>query len=118
MDSKKILNSCLGERYAARNKSTGTMRLQLCCASPWSDCSGQRQATADATADAANYRDLILQRLRAGDSANVSTIDTSAPGLTAFGMRDGAVAANSAGADLEPATSYSSTQIQSAQVGL
>jgi hypothetical protein len=60
------------------------------------------QVTADATADAANYRNLILRRLRAGASANVSTIDTSATGLTAFVMRDGAVTANSAGSDLEP----------------
>lgn len=60
------------------------------------------QVTADATADAVNYRNLILRRIRAGASANVSTIDTSAIGLTAFVLRDGVVAANSAGADLEP----------------
>ncbi|WP_292561808.1 hypothetical protein [Mesorhizobium sp.] len=60
------------------------------------------QTTADVAADAVNYRNLIVRRYRGGVSTNVSTIDTTAVGLTAFIARDGAVASNSAGADLEP----------------
>jgi hypothetical protein len=56
---------------------------------------------ADATADAVNYRTLLLRRFRAGAATTLATVDTTL-GLTAFIPKDGGMTSANASLGFEP----------------